>query len=97
MACKSGRLGQASANAMPPSKTPHSARPPKHVPILTKNRKTGVPLLGTGAFLEGYCDWLIAGILRVSVDTLDRPTLVSVTNSFNVVSGQLAGDGIMRA
>src|SRR3546814_339136 len=97
MACRSGRLGHANASAMPPSKTPHSARPPRKMPIFTKNRKMGDPLLGGGAFLEEFCDMLIAAILRVSADALERGYRVSVTNSFSVVSGQLAGDGIMRA
>ncbi|MBO1111345.1 hypothetical protein [Bordetella petrii] len=67
------------------------------MPIFTKNRKMGDPLFGEGAFLEEFCDLLIAAILRVSVDALERGYRVSVTNSFSVVSGQLAGDGIMRA
>ncbi|HYG42179.1 MAG TPA: hypothetical protein VEA17_04590 [Bordetella sp.] len=67
------------------------------MPIFTKNRKMGDPLLGGGAFLEEFCDLLIAAILRASVDTLGRRYRVSVTNLFSVVSGQLAGDGIMQA
>ncbi|WP_162098131.1 hypothetical protein [Bordetella petrii] len=67
------------------------------MPIFTKNRKMGDPLLGGGAFLEEFCDLLIAAILRASVGALGGGHRVSVTNSFSVVSGQLAGDGIMHA
>ncbi|KAG1060376.1 hypothetical protein G6F61_014914 [Rhizopus arrhizus] len=66
MAFKSGRFGQASANAIPASSTPHRNRPAQKMPAFTKNRSIGEPLLAGLSFLEEFWGLLIAAILRDS-------------------------------
>ncbi|MNI55357.1 hypothetical protein D3C73_1103020 [compost metagenome] len=95
MAFRFGRLGQASASAIPASNTPHRNRPTQKMPVFTKNRRIGEPLLAGLSFLEEFWGLLIAAILRVSPVPSQREGSVSVTRLFCVVRGQLAADVIM--
>ena len=84
MACRSGKLGQASASAMPPSSRPQSPRPRPTTLSLNKNRRNGERRGAGFSGVEGvFCDLLIAAIALAN----DLTLVTHNTREFSRVAG----------